>query len=78
MGYTDDPRSWRNPGKVVSAVEQPPPACAFLSKTVAATPDRAKVIAAANPFGPDPMTQAFGIRKGYAAQKKTAGDCRRP
>ena len=45
-------------GSVSSSVATAPPACAAASSTVTSRPASASVIAAASPFGPDPMTTA--------------------
>src|SRR6266700_260039 len=51
-------RSWRNPGRVSSAVRQPPPMVSSASSTWTDQPDSASSTAAARPFGPDPTTTA--------------------
>ena len=53
--------SWTNPGSVSSAERTPPPAVASASNTVTCRPACASTIAAASPFGPDPMTMASGV-----------------
>ncbi len=50
--------SCRNPGRVISSVRVPPPIVAAASKTRTEMPFRASSIAAASPFGPEPMTVA--------------------
>ena len=50
--------SWTEPGRVNSAERSPPPMVGCASYTRTDRPARASVIAAASPFGPDPMTRA--------------------
>jgi hypothetical protein len=44
------------PGRVSSAERAPPPTVSAASKTITDRPALAKVMAAANPLGPDPTT----------------------
>src|SRR5260370_41560272 len=62
IGNPEEPRSWRKPGSVVSAVEQAPPICRLRSTTVVEIPAEASVIAAERPLGPEPMMVAVAIR----------------
>ena len=57
-GYTAENVSWRKPGSVSSCVATAPPARSQDSSTSTRQPERAIVIAAARPFGPDPTTSA--------------------
>ena len=50
--------SWTNPGKVSAAERAPPPMVSCASSTSTERPVCATVIAAANPFGPEPTTMA--------------------
>ena len=50
--------SWRNPGRVSSAVRVPPPGVSAASYTRTERPARARVMAAARPLGPAPTTIA--------------------
>src|SRR5258705_27859 len=50
--------SCRNPGRVSSAVRQPPPGVSPPSITRTASPALASIMAAARPFGPEPTTRA--------------------
>ena len=47
------------PGSVSSSERMPPPTVAAASWTVTSQPARAIVIAAASPFGPEPITTAL-------------------
>src|SRR6185312_15036394 len=59
-GWTAEQMSWTNPGKVSSAERTPPPIVGSASSTSTFRPARAISIAAARPFGPDPITIASG------------------
>src|ERR1700683_4679984 len=59
-GWTADPRSWTNPGKVSSADRAAPPATEAASRTSTAKPALARTMAAAKPFGPAPTILAVG------------------
>src|SRR5438093_10809360 len=50
-----------NPGSVSSAERPPPPIVRSASKTITFLPARARTMAAARPFGPDPTTTASGL-----------------
>ena len=52
--------SCMKPGRLSSAVRQPPPGFSAASNTVTSTPHAARHTAAVSPLGPDPMTVAFG------------------
>ena len=58
--WTAEQMSWTNPGRVSSALRIPPPTVGCASYTTTERPARARVIAAASPFGPDPTTIASG------------------
>src|ERR1039457_3281369 len=60
-GCTAEQISWTNPGRVNSADRAPPPMVGAPSYTVTAWPARASTMAAARPFGPEPMTAARGF-----------------
>src|SRR5919106_1783254 len=60
--------SWTKPGSVSSAERTPPPIVSSASCTSTSRPARASVIAAASPFGPEPMTTASAIRPHGAAR----------
>src|SRR5947207_12145119 len=49
-----------NPGSVSCAERTPPPIVGSASKTTTDRPARARTIAAASPFGPEPITTASG------------------
>src|SRR5688572_3819531 len=53
--------SCRNPGSVRAAVRAPPPIVGSASYTVTRNPDAAHTMAAASPFGPDPITMASRV-----------------
>ena len=57
-GYTAEPKSCRNPGSVSGNVRAAPPGSASASKTSTRSPACASTMAAASPFGPDPITHA--------------------
>src|SRR5262249_39379384 len=57
-GWIDEQTSWTKPGSVSSAERRPPPSCGSASCTSTSNPARASVIAAASPFGPEPITTA--------------------
>jgi hypothetical protein len=63
-GYTEEPRSYRKCSKVVSADEHAPPKIALRSKIVGLIPAEANTIAAAKPFGPEPIIVA--VLKSYS------------
>ena len=50
--------SWTKPGSVSSAERDPPPIVSAASSTRTERPARARAIAAARPFGPEPTTTA--------------------
>ena len=58
IGCTAEQTSCTNPGSVNSADRAPPPIVSAPSYTVTAQPARASTIAAARPFGPEPITTA--------------------
>src|SRR5581483_8629817 len=58
-GWIAEQTSWRKPGSVSSSVRMPPPIVGSASWTRTSSPARARVIAAARPFGPDPTTTAL-------------------
>ena len=60
-GWTAEQMSCTKPGSVSSAERIPPPATVSASNTVTCRPACASTIAAASPFGPDPITMASGV-----------------
>src|SRR6516225_6212080 len=59
---TEDPRSWRKFGSVVSAVEHASPIRTLRSKMVVLTPPTpARTIVAERPLGPEPIIVAVGM-----------------
>src|SRR5579871_3245758 len=50
--------SCTKPGRVSSIEREPPPMLSFASNTTTEWPARARVMAAASPFGPAPITTA--------------------
>jgi len=66
--------SWRKPGSVSSSVRAPPPMVSFASRTMTENPSRARRMAAASPFGPEPtMTRRNEIE---ASEHLTGGRLR--
>src|SRR5205823_824876 len=57
-GWMAEHTSWRKPGRVSSAVREPPPGVAAASSTSTDRPACASVRAAARPLGPAPITIA--------------------
>src|SRR5690348_14496802 len=57
-GWIAEQTSWWKPGRVRSAVRQPPPGVSEASSTSTERPARARVMAAASPLGPAPTTTA--------------------
>src|SRR5207248_10798856 len=57
-GWIAEQTSCTNPGSVSSAERIPPPIVSAASCTSTGTPASARVIAAASPFGPEPITNA--------------------
>src|SRR5918997_2142710 len=60
-GWIAEQTSWTKPFRVSSAERTPPPTVSSASRTRTDRPSRARVIAAARPFGPEPTTTASGI-----------------
>src|SRR5438552_11845617 len=60
VACTAEQTSCTKPGRVSSADLQPPPTVRSASKTVTFHPACASAIAAARPFGPEPITIASG------------------
>src|SRR5206468_9114949 len=57
-----DQTAWVTPGSVMGAVRTPPPCVSPASSTSTERPARARRIAAASPFGPEPTTTASYAR----------------
>ena len=70
-GGSPSRRRGRIPGSVSSAERRPPPTVSSASWTVTSQPARAIVIAAASPFGPEPITTARLTRAASAAPAPT-------
>ena len=66
--------SWTKPGSVSSPLRIPPPIVALASYTTTDRPARARVIAAASPFGPDPTTIASGASARIPAPSDPAAE----
>ena len=63
IGWTAEQTSWTKPGSVSSAERVPPPISSSASRTSTSRPFRASSIAAARPFGPEPITIASGVAR---------------
>ena len=77
IGCTAEQTSCTNPGSVNSAERAPPPISSAASNTTTDLPARARVIAAASPFGPEPITTAsyssrLATRRAYDAMRRRA------
>src|SRR5207237_10608700 len=72
-GCTAEQTSCKKSGSVSSAERAPPPIVAFASRTNTDCPARAKVIAAARPFGPEPTTTVSHSSATDDAVKDSAG-----
>ena len=57
-GWTAEPKSCRNPGRVRGRVRHAPPGVGWASYTSTARPACASTMAPARPFGPEPMMWA--------------------
>ncbi len=72
-GWTAAQTSCRKPGSVSSAVRFPPPIVSLPSITRTECPARAKVIAAASPFGPAPTTTASYLGIDHSERQRSEG-----
>ena len=70
-GCTAEQTSWTKPGRVSSAERQPPPTVSARLEHRTDRPARARVMAAARPFGPAPTTTASRPRQ---VSRRLAGD----
>ena len=67
VGCPAEQTSWTRPGTVSSAERMPPPISSFASRTVTSSPACASTIAAASPFGPEPITTAVVMHQPRAS-----------
>src|SRR5439155_16700250 len=72
-GWMAEHTSWRNPGRVTSAVREPPPTVPAASTTLMDHPARASSIAAARPLGPALTTTASSSGTGRAGHHGLPG-----